>query len=81
MPHPSLPVLPKTWLRPYLWVLGLAALGCFGSLSAWDVNPWLKIYGLSVGLQGSFALVYLIYQLGRSRRKHSPSPPQDPFQP
>ncbi len=82
MSHRPIPVPPKSWLRPYLGALGLAAMGCFASLSFWDVNPWFKVYGLSMALQGSFALVYLVYWLRRSRRSAPASnTPQDPFRP
>lgn len=59
----------KSTKRPYLILLTLLAMGCFGLFSTLEINEWLKVYGLILSLQGGFALVYFAIRSRRARQQ------------
>lgn len=59
----------KSTQRPYLILLTLLAMGCFGLFSTLEVNEWLKVYGLMLSLQGGFAFVYFATKSRRARQR------------
>lgn len=59
----------KSTKRPYLILLTLLAMGCFGLFSTLEINEWLKVYGLILSLQGGFALVYFAIRSRHARQQ------------
>jgi len=68
----------KSSQRPYLILLTLLAMGCFGLFSTLEVNEWLKVYGLILSLQGGFALVYFALKGRRDRPRRRSTPAAHP---